>query len=289
MIFLKPRGGLCNRMRAIDAMITLCESANRDLTILWYNFPELNCSFDQLFKPIESPKIKVRVISQKWLLRYYWFRFRKNLLTDAYFHPIYVSSKPLESGLSLLATDELFADKVNGEVIEIIKNRRNFIFETCFRLAPIGERPFERLKPTDEIASLLEYSNIPFDGTIGVHVRGTDHPSKGRNTSDNVIRLLNDHLEHHPEDSFFISTDESQVKEDLIATFGGKAFFNKVPSQDRNIPEAIKYALVDLLCLSRTKRIYGSFVSSFSYTAALIGEVDIEIIPENFKAVNSEP
>lgn len=48
-VYLKPMGGLCNRMRAIDSMIDLSTKFQLNLIVLWTQDATLNCQFQQLF------------------------------------------------------------------------------------------------------------------------------------------------------------------------------------------------------------------------------------------------
>jgi hypothetical protein len=60
MIVVKPRGGLCNRMRVIKSLIAL-KAIKKDLKILvvWEKNTELYAPFNALFKPINN----IRIIS----------------------------------------------------------------------------------------------------------------------------------------------------------------------------------------------------------------------------------
>lgn len=52
MIFLNPRGGLCNRLRVIGSTIKLGIDYNDSIIIFWRKSPELGCSFEDLFENI---------------------------------------------------------------------------------------------------------------------------------------------------------------------------------------------------------------------------------------------
>jgi hypothetical protein len=63
MIYLKPLGGLCNRMRTIDSVVSLCEKYGHALTVLWVMDSSLNCAFEKLFNPLVHPKVVIQVIN----------------------------------------------------------------------------------------------------------------------------------------------------------------------------------------------------------------------------------
>lgn len=49
MILLFPYGGLCNRLRAYDAGLTLSRISKKPLFVFWEKNAELNCSFSSLY------------------------------------------------------------------------------------------------------------------------------------------------------------------------------------------------------------------------------------------------
>ena len=62
MIYLKVRGGLCNRMRTIDSLISLCEKYKKDLIILWPMDSALNVDFESLFYEPSISKCDFEII-----------------------------------------------------------------------------------------------------------------------------------------------------------------------------------------------------------------------------------
>ena len=60
MIHLKPKGGLCNRMRAVDSGVALAHDLDVQLDIHWVRAGDLHCRFDRLFEPIADPQPLVR-------------------------------------------------------------------------------------------------------------------------------------------------------------------------------------------------------------------------------------
>ena len=62
MIYLKPMGGLCNRMRSIDSMISICKNYQMDLTVFWVKDFSLNCSFNDLFETPVFNEFSFRII-----------------------------------------------------------------------------------------------------------------------------------------------------------------------------------------------------------------------------------
>jgi hypothetical protein len=69
---------------------------------------------------------------------------------------------------------------------------------------------------------------------------------------------------------FFLSTDSKETEEMILNSYPGLIFVQNNKSFDRSKTENAKDAFVDLLCLSRAKKIYGSYNSSFSGIASSI-------------------
>lgn len=58
----------------------------------------------------------------------------------------------------------------------------------------------------------------------------------------------------------------------------GKRILTNTPPLNRDSLEGMIGAVVDLWSLSRTKKIWGSYYSSYSEMAAILGNINLEII-----------
>jgi hypothetical protein len=114
--------------------------------------------------------------------------------------------------------------------------------------------------------------------TIGIHIRRTDNTrSISESPTELFVSRMAKALEINPETNFFVSTDSVEEEKKLRKEFGSK-IISTTKKLERYNPDAIKDALVDLLCLSRTSGIFGSFWSSFSEVASAIGGNELEIL-----------
>ena len=57
MIIIQPSGGLCNRMRVINSGWRLARERQEKLLVLWNCNAELNCPFEDLFRPVPEFRI----------------------------------------------------------------------------------------------------------------------------------------------------------------------------------------------------------------------------------------
>lgn len=76
----------------------------------------------------------------------------------------------------------------------------------------------------------------------------------------------------------FLSSDSKENIIRLSKLFPNNIFYHESPSYDRNDNEAIKNAVIDLFCLSKTNKIYGSYCSSFSEVAAEMGQIEYNAV-----------
>lgn len=59
-VTLIPYGGLANRMKALEALIALIRGTNIYATAIWFKNKGLNCSFEQLFQPLDISHLTLR-------------------------------------------------------------------------------------------------------------------------------------------------------------------------------------------------------------------------------------
>ena len=76
-----------------------------------------------------------------------------------------------------------------------------------------------------------------------------------------------------PQDDILRRIDE--VKESLKSKYPNR-IITLLDDTDRNSLEGMKFAMVDLFCLSKTRKIIGNVASSYSQIAAEIGGIEIE-------------
>jgi hypothetical protein len=147
---------------------------------------------------------------------------------------------------------------------------------TCHPFFPPA-RPFAWFRPVEEVESAVAKVTASFGpNTVGVHVRRTDHAvAVERSPLGLFLEAMDDEAGQSPDVAFFLATDCEQTEEAVRRRFGGIVLTYPKRSRDRGTPEGVLDAMVDLLCLSRTRRMVGSCGSSFSGTAALLGGIPL--------------
>lgn len=253
-----PTGGLCNRMRAIASAYEISQAKNCKLKVIWNKYDGLNAQFSDLFSPISEDNIEI-VDTTKWL---YNINRRADYL------------KRLIS-LKIAYNKVFFQPDIKDNLTENLKIGANLIISG----APLCEKyEFSRLfTPTNDIKEKIQSTVNKFkDNTIGIHIRRTDNTESIRvSTTEAFHKCVSAELNADPNTMFYLATDDNCIKEEFIKTYGNH-IITTVSNTDRNSLEGMLFAVYDLYCLSSTKKIIGSYYSSYTQVAAQIGHIKIE-------------
>lgn len=104
---------------------------------------------------------------------------------------------------------------------------------------------------------------------VGVHIRRTDNqPAIGKSSTDAFIRSMKQELEADPATMFYLATDDMEEEKRLREAFPGRILSNENRCLRRDSIDGMHDALLDLYCLASTRKIIGSFFSSFTDIAA---------------------
>ena len=263
VLTVEPLAGLCNRIRVIDAALAFAKKLNKPLRILWYNNQFLNCPFNRLFYiPEDIAEFKqIDYFSPLAPLRYKLSRYVYPFIYSGY--------------INRRTSNRLLAEKSDYMQYQ---NMPSLKITTCHRFH-VGELGYKYFKPVAAIDDMVDACTRHFrTHTVGIHIRRTDHVSSiATSKSNDFVRSMRQCIHEQPDCQFFLATDSFEEERRLIEMFPERIICHQKRSLERNCPEAIEDALVDLMCLAKTKRIIGSFASSFSETAAEIGKIKLSI------------
>ncbi len=257
-IELIPTGGLCNRMRAIATSISIAQRYHANLKIYWNNTIGLKADFSELFEPFQIPHIEVHE-NKKWLYR---INGRKDyLLKSAYFHfrgKVFFNYSLYREGNNIFP----LTDKVR---------QKRLILITCYPMCEQNNMK-NLFVPVPKIRKEIELVTSKFnEDTIGIHIRRTDNKTSIINSPvSKFIELMKKEVAANPNTTFYLATDDHSVKQEITALFGNRIFIQNEDA-DRNSIRGMVFSVVELFCLSKTRKIYGSYASSYSQTAAILG------------------
>ena len=262
-ITIIPTGGLCNRMRAMSSGYYLTRQDRATANILWNKNSGLNANFDDLFEPLNLPDIAVNR-NQNWLFRIERTRdyIIRQMILKLRYQTIYNFS----------------INNQKGDITNVIdkKDRRQLLLISCYSMCT--HYPIKELfVPRADIQQRIDGITNSFSAnTIGVHIRRTDNAeSIRRSPLTSFINILKEEVGKDESVKFYLASDDEEVKQTLNEQFPNHI----ITCQDkvnRNSLEGMRFAVIDLFCLSKTKKIIGSDYSSYSQIAAEIGGIPLE-------------
>ena len=223
----------------INSAWELAKKRGERLIVLWYLCPELNCSFESLFQPVTE----IRIINIRSLLDprklFYQLTARQRFGNDDILHQDFYES--LKNPVYLFTWEHFYP---------------SHDYHFYVPAAPLKKR--------------IEAVTASFgDRCVGVHIRRTDNTvSMGKSTTEQFLALMHKELEAEPETRFFLATDDMEEEALLRKTFPGRILSNEARTLNRSSEAGMHDALLDLYCLASTRKLIGSYWSSFTDIAA---------------------
>lgn len=306
-IVIQPTGGLCNRLRAINSVLHLLKTTDKTnyITVVWENNHELGASYKSLFKANNKIKvIETLPFTGKNMLNPIQIAKVWNVITPS--EENYQKSYKLRQILGkeknfdkIIYQDEMFKIVNNKYDFNELKQYNSLYMASCFDFEIDYENKYSMAKETmsipfsdfvahdsiqDEINKITrEFSNSSKDdntknNTIGLHIRRTDHAGAIEKSPLSLfIEKINEEIALNEETIFFLATDDKETEKELIQLFGQRIRINTEKAFDRDSEKGVQDAFIDVVCLSKTSKIYGSHASSFSETAAKMGGIKLII------------
>jgi hypothetical protein len=275
-IILIPTSGLANRLRITVLAMRLAKETGKELIIYWYKNLELQAEFKDLF--VDFASIRVRNLPLKYKI---WMKMRP------------VSSKlfGIEKWyLKLFNFDFVFLDNMAEDVWknrlnlpEKVGKSKNVFICSCQEINHFNLMDYQLFEPVSIIQNKINTVAERFtSNTIGVHIRSTDNVHSIKNSPFHLFQeKIEEEILINPDVNFFLATDNEGYQNQLLLKFGRDKilFYKKEFSREK--VQGIKDAVVDLFCLSKTSKIYGSYFSSFSEVAGRIGQIPVEVLKVN--------
>lgn len=268
MIIVEPQSGLCNRMRALDSGIELAQRVGHRVRVIWQRNEGLNCAFDALF---EMPPGVDEIVEVNFGLGPIG-RIGRGIARIAREGRLRVAGIP-----SLYLRDPIPGENLSTRYVEMAR-QHGISIRTCHRFMQ-RQRVFEQLRPSRQVLEGVAAYEKRLARSVGVHIRRTDNlKAIAQSPLDGFIAIMRDEIAKDPATQFFVATDSVEVVTDLIDIFGDAVYFHSKASVERSQPRAIVDAAIDLYCLSRCRRLIGSYWSSFSEVAWQLGGIDRVIV-----------
>ena len=242
MITLKPVGGLGNRMKVLSSAISLQKDRGDQLSIIWDQSHVLNCPFDSLFVIPNDVSVKNIKYGKIRRVRRMIYRFLKLKHVEALRYDL------------ILDNHAVFKKRYQGSEIADYRKVKDIYIETYEAFYKVGQMNFFDFNP--EVMVKADSISRQFsESTIGIHIRRGDHPTARKESPMHAfIRIMEDEIERNDHVSFFLATDSEGAEVKLRGKFENRIHFNDQKVNNRTSREGVMDALVDMLCLSRTKK-----------------------------------
>ena len=270
MIIIEPCAGLGNRLLGLGSAYAVAKKLDRKLVVMWKREVGCNIRFQELFDlPFEVVEISENGLKKEPVAQILGDRAKK---------------KWRNSADRFLECDE----------VEKIKEREGY--EGLFRLieqtpviylkafGPICEvtaESYSFVKPSKNIEEKGAYLFRELTGQcVGVHVRRTDHTEEISNSPLVLFaERMKKELETAADTSFFVATDDKEVRRELKELLpDAKLIFPQSDVIDRDSKEGIEEAFIEMLALSKCRKILGSYNSTFSLLPSYIGNIPLETV-----------
>jgi len=270
-IFLRPHSGLGNRIRVIVSGMELSKLLNAKLIILWSKDDSLNANFYKLFEKVDDSNISV--IQSNLFSKLICYR------GDRIFYRMVSNLFRILLGIDFMLFDNDFPEYVwNGQnVLNLnhpkVKFAKNILINTC----NIFEQNWSHLKmiiPSIEVQNKISTFGL-LSEYIGIHIRRNDHYGLIAISPINLYtEKIREEILRNKSIKIYLSTDDLELESFLHNQFSENIVVRQ-KCINRNSEVGIIDAFIDIIILSRSLKLYGSFESSFAVVASTYGNVPL--------------
>jgi len=250
-------GGLSNRINSLASSIRIAEKTKRNLLLCWPKDLVCNCNFSDLFendiKEISKEELRKIIKNNRIqvLNRFQNLKFKKKviIISDGCFDCF--------SKEDLLFKFEKIDKEIQKKISEALK----------------------KLKIKKSIQKKInQFSKENFKKeVVGVHVRRGDyklltHNVGGISSNERFMEEIKKEISMNPKIKFFIATEDKETEDKFRKMFGKIIISYPKKTRIKEQEGAVKEALIELLLLSKCKKILGSFRSTFTELPWFLGE-----------------
>ena len=249
MILVRTCSGLCNRLRTMASGLRLAREFNKKCHVFWRLDREMNARFTDLF---ELPHdLIVHESEPESLLSRLLFNPKNHIATMPESRDKYVERALRSKGCGWLAHTD-FTDFYPSH-------------------------DFSWLCPKTKILACIENERQALgEHLIGLHIRRTDNAMSIQYSPLSLFEAqIESNLRRNPDQRFFLASDDALTKRHLKEKYGD-CILTRPHVAARNEANGVLDAVIDLFLLSFCEKIYGSYYSSFTQTAAFLGNIPFE-------------
>ncbi len=260
-------GGMCNRLKGwISVLRIALNSEPQALPKLYWPKNDLcGCNFSDLFwnSPMEVSGIQGYSKDSNYKFIDTW---RFLLLKDDELEKEFAKVYPSEGG---------DGREIDFEYDRIPKEIRKSILIYVNSLVPKKEI-------IEKVEEFFKRHNVK--ERVGVHIRRGDfntlNDGRGKISTDkDFFKRIDELIKEDKNIKFFLTTDDENIEKEYLKKYGERMLVcSRVNhKRDRDSVLATKESLIDLLILSKTKHILGTYLSSFTEMAWWFGNCKAKV------------
>eukprot|EP00172_Hildenbrandia_rubra_P002537 Plantae.Rhodophyta-Hildenbrandia_rubra.ctg3438.p1 GENE.Plantae.Rhodophyta-Hildenbrandia_rubra.ctg3438~~Plantae.Rhodophyta-Hildenbrandia_rubra.ctg3438.p1 ORF type:complete len:739 (+),score=100.20 Plantae.Rhodophyta-Hildenbrandia_rubra.ctg3438:301-2517(+) len=298
VLFAHCMHGLGNRLRALGSAMAFANSTGRELVVIWERDSHIAAKFEDLFATdlviLDSFKPQWPFTdADKWDKA--WLEFRVyNYMTK--------EGNGAQKGEKIVNAPDKHIYYKGAYILEVEDPKL-----TNWEL---DNKMLHTLEPVGEVKKALRAHELGgLDSMIGVHIRDrtlnrdiknvdfkSEYGTEDANTMEywrqksshrTFIPVMRQLLKEDHSLKFYIATDTKEVITILEKQFPGKIVSTKRDCDGRD-GHCVRFALIDILCLAKTKQIYGSNWSSFTEAAERFGHKAAKLAGVHFAIDNTK-
>lgn len=271
-LFIVAAGGLANRMRAVASGLALARKTGRHPVVIWHRDRGLNARFGDIFSTENLPFELREIPSAVYSLIYEKPR-KKNLyiskLTGILDRKLRIFQDVNGTFESDIAEIERIVSSCPRDVIIhsglIFSDIDSNLMNEIFRCSPAVKQRIAEISGGRKFQATLQ-------------IRRTDNRQSISGSPDYLFeRKAEEIIDKDPEAQIFLATDDEDTKKRFATRFPRNIHFNQRIAT-RSTREGIIDAAAELYIMASSECIYGSYWSSFSEIAALIGSRNLIVV-----------
>lgn len=269
-IVLYPRCGLGNRLRAMACAYALSKRENCPLYINWEPAPDCFVAWGDVFDTslFPMPSITMDEVASKYPNRKVFYNDRTH--TDIFLLSECQSSTPQYQGIIISGGHDFKHPHMSENELLYLKHT---YYQMLIRHL--------RIELLEEITNI----SVNVSSMIGVHVRmfvkefdtADQYDFENDTVLEVTVRMMNQALLRNPNATFLVSCNEESCATSMRNIFGSQKIFaydgKYSQHEQRNTIQGIQNAFINLVLLSQTRLILGTYRSSFSDEAAIMGMI----------------
>lgn len=261
-VYIDAQHGLGNRLRAIASAASIAASEKRELVIVWEPDFHCECTFNDLFDYSDTVlgKSLISEIEGDSVDIYNYMEIEEGAIKDQpvvidaskdlYFRSAYILNSPLSN---LEVENNFLRNLTLSEGVRELVRSINIDNHIAVHIRMEGSRG------TD---------NKVYDSIENWTKEGHDKINYWREKShySNFVKRIDEMIDHDVNLKIFLAADQPETYEVFDQYYGSRVTYLERDLFDRS-KDQIKYALADVVLLSRCRYLLGSYWSSFTELA----------------------